>query len=123
MLFNLIAVRKKQGRSRASSVMFSCACMRSADTAACCGPGHAAQPRPDARGCMWHACRPVQELHAAIREAKALSASLCDPLTMEEKQALALAIQVDFLSSCSYDNSCRAILLLYGCYCSVRGRG
>ncbi len=35
-----------------------------------------------------------QELHAAIREAKSVAASLCEPLTLEEKQALAATIQV-----------------------------
>ncbi|GLC35793.1 hypothetical protein PLESTB_000494900 [Pleodorina starrii] len=35
----------------------------------------------------------MAELHAAIREAKSLAASLCEPLTLEEKQALAATIQ------------------------------
>lgn len=38
-------------------------------------------------------CR-VQELRGAIREAKSLAASLCEPLSIEEKQALAASIQV-----------------------------
>ncbi|GFR41269.1 hypothetical protein Agub_g1944 [Astrephomene gubernaculifera] len=35
----------------------------------------------------------MAELHAAIREAKSMAASLCEPLTLEEKQALAATIQ------------------------------
>ncbi|EFJ42905.1 hypothetical protein VOLCADRAFT_119228, partial [Volvox carteri f. nagariensis] len=35
----------------------------------------------------------MAELHAAIREAKSLASSLCEPLTLEEKQALAATIQ------------------------------
>ncbi|PNH12130.1 Transcription factor GTE1 [Tetrabaena socialis] len=35
----------------------------------------------------------LAELHASIREAKAMAASLCEPLTLEEKQALAATIQ------------------------------
>ncbi|KXZ56692.1 hypothetical protein GPECTOR_1g623 [Gonium pectorale] len=35
----------------------------------------------------------LMALHAAIREAKALASSLCEPLTLEEKQALAATIQ------------------------------
>ncbi|GLI68855.1 hypothetical protein VaNZ11_013399 [Volvox africanus] len=35
----------------------------------------------------------MAELHAAIREAKSLASSMCEPLTLEEKQALAATIQ------------------------------